>query len=68
MGMAAEKQALLTPSVRDSMKKLQLEVLEGIDIGDFRLHVFTVFVMLRHKLDYMKARSDSIEGQAKAEQ
>ena len=50
------------------MKKLQLEVLEGIDIGDFRLHVFTVFVMLRHKLDYMKARSDSIEGQAKAEQ
>lgn len=41
----------LTEGVKEAFKKLQLEILEQVDITDFRLHVFTVYSIMKGRLE-----------------
>ena len=36
------------------MKKLQVELLETVDASDFRLHLYTVFSILKQRLFFMR--------------
>lgn len=43
---------LASEPVKEAFRKLQTEVLENVELQDFRLHVYTVFHIMKHRIDH----------------
>jgi hypothetical protein len=48
----SKNQQHLTEQLKDCFRKLQSEVLENVEVQDFRLHVYTVFRIMQSRIDH----------------
>ena len=44
--------------VKEAFSKLQHDVLECLDLSDFRLHLYSIYTILRHKLESGKQKGE----------
>lgn len=47
----------MTEELQVVMKKLQNEIFDGVDLVDFKLHVYTVYTLLKHRVEASSSSS-----------